>query len=75
MIELSASTAAVMYLGLTIGFLFGIWTYQHYMSRKKKIIVIERELIRCEYCHFAYLIERAKHVTQCPECHCYNKSE
>ena len=74
MIELSPTTAFMVYLSMTIGVLFGIWVYQHYQTRKKKIISSEKELFVCEFCHFAYLEEGIKPVTQCPQCQSYNKN-
>lgn len=73
MITLTATTAAMLYLCVTLTVLLGIWTYHHYKSRSNKIIVVEQELLICEYCHFAYLVDLSKKVTQCPQCHCFNK--
>jgi len=63
----------MLYLLLTLIVLFSLWGYQHYALRKKKVIVSEEELFRCEYCHFAYLADHAKKVTKCPQCGSYNK--
>lgn len=73
MIELTATTAAMLYLCLTLSVLFGLWTYHHYRSRHKKITTLDQELLVCEYCHAAYLGDIAKDVSQCPQCSCYNK--
>lgn len=73
MIELSANTAVMLYLGATLGVLLGIWAWQHYTSIRKKVVTVEHELLVCEYCHFAYLETLGKKVTQCPQCHSYNK--
>lgn len=74
MIELSTNTAMMLYLVLTLGFVLGIWIYNQYFSKRKKISIAARELLVCEYCHCAYLEELGKPVTQCPQCHSYNKS-
>jgi uncharacterized paraquat-inducible protein A len=73
MIELSMTTAAMLYLSITMAILLGLWLFQHYKSRQKKIVIIEEELLVCEYCHFAYMEDRSKGVTQCPQCQSYNK--
>lgn len=73
MIELSATTAAMLYLCLTLVVLLGLWSYHHYQSRRKKVLTVAQELLVCEYCHTAYLGNISKNVTQCPLCHCYNK--
>lgn len=74
MITVSSATAAMLYLGLTLLVLLGLWTYQHYQSRKKKIVTMEKTLCVCEYCHFAYLAVISKRITKCPQCHCFNKA-
>jgi uncharacterized paraquat-inducible protein A len=73
MIELSANTAFMLYLGMTLAVLLGIWTWQSYDSRRNKSISLEQELFVCEYCHFAYLEEGIKEVTRCPQCQSFNK--
>lgn len=73
MIPVSSTTAAMLYLGLTMLVLLGLWTFQHYQSRKKKIVTSEKELFVCEYCHFAYLEGISKPITKCPQCLCFNK--
>lgn len=75
MITLSASTLAMLYLASTLGFLLGIWIYQHYRDRKKRIVTISQELHVCEYCHFPYLDTISKAVTKCPQCSCFNKKK
>lgn len=74
MIELTTNTAMMLYLVLTLGCVLGIWIYHHYFSKRKKISLAARELLVCEYCHFAYLEELSKPVNQCPQCHSFNKS-
>jgi hypothetical protein len=29
----------------------------------------------CEYCHFCYLDSHNREVTQCPQCHSFNKGK
>jgi len=72
-IELSTTTAMMLYLGLTLTFLLGLWFFQHYQLRHKKMIVSEQELFVCEYCAFAYVADGTKPVTQCPQCASFNK--
>jgi hypothetical protein len=74
MIELSTSAAINLYLGMTLTIILGIWFYHHYTGRYKKVITTDRELLVCEFCHFAYLCEKEKTVTQCPQCQSYNKN-
>lgn len=74
MIELSANTAVMLYLCLTLTVILGLWMYHHYDSRRKKIVTSEHELHICEYCHFVYLDEDFKEITSCPQCHLLNKN-
>lgn len=73
MIELSASAALMLYLGITLGVVLGLWIHQHYRSRKQKVMTAENELQVCEYCHCAYLAERGKPLSHCPSCKLINK--
>jgi ribosomal protein L37AE/L43A len=74
MIGLSVTSAAMLYLCLTLAVLFGVWFYQHYRAKAKKITLAEEILHICEYCHFAYLARGSKKITKCPQCSSYNKS-
>ena len=73
MIELSANTAFMLYLSLTLVTIMGLWLYHHYQSRRKKIVTDEHELHVCEYCHCVYLDADFKEITQCPQCKLFNK--
>jgi hypothetical protein len=73
MIELTTTTAAMLYLSLTLSVLFGLWGYNHYQNRKQKIITLSQELLVCEFCHGVYMADVSKNVTQCPDCQCFNK--
>lgn len=72
MITLTSTTAAMLYLCLTLATLLGLWGGQHCRSRKKKIDVSDQELLVCEYCLFAYLDDKSKRITRCPQCQSYN---
>jgi len=73
MIELSATTAIMLYLCLTLLAILLFWSYHYWGSKAKKIVTSEKELYICEFCHFAYLADMAKTVNQCPQCASYNK--
>lgn len=74
MIGLSSTTALMLYLCLTLGILLAVWISHFYRFRNKKVVIAEQDLLVCEYCHCAYLAKKAKTVTQCPQCHSYNKN-
>lgn len=73
MIELTAGTACMIYLAMTLFLLLGFWVYQHYRYRDKKITTPEKNLLVCEYCHFAYLKDSAKKISKCPQCQSLNQ--
>lgn len=73
MIEISSSTAAVLYLGATLCAILGIWIYNHYTGKKKARPPLAQELTVCEFCHFAYLDSSDKGVTRCPRCNSFNR--
>jgi len=72
MIELSQTTALMMYLGLTLFVLLGAWIIHHYKSRNRRFLPMEQDLNVCEFCHFAYLDTGAKKITKCPRCQSFN---
>lgn len=73
MIELTPNGAVMLYLSLTVSLILGFWVYHHIRGRNKSILPEEKKLYVCEYCNFLYLDEREKGLTQCPQCHSYNK--
>lgn len=73
MIEISESSAFMIYLGLTLGPLLGIWVFQHYSRKHQKIDLSAQRLYVCEYCHFCYLDGQSLPITRCPQCQSYNK--
>lgn len=75
MIELSPNTALMLYLGFTLAVLFGIWVASHYRRRKRNFLPLEKELVVCEFCLFAYIDEGAKKVTRCPRCESFNRTK
>jgi predicted Zn-ribbon and HTH transcriptional regulator len=74
MIKISATTAMMLYLGMTLGIVLIIWVFQHIQKRKKKISLIEQSLYTCEYCTFTYLEDASKKVNKCPSCGSYNEN-
>jgi hypothetical protein len=75
MIEISLTTALMIYLCMTLGALLGMWGLQHYFSRKTKLEVAQHQLFLCEYCQFCYLEDPQKEVTRCPQCHSFNQNK
>lgn len=73
MIELTFNTLFILYLGLTIAVVLGIWIVSHYRIRRRTFFSTEKALFICEYCLFAYIEDGVKHLNRCPQCGLYNK--
>lgn len=74
MIPISPQVGVMLYLCVTLAIVLCLWGYDHYLSRKRKPLLAREHLCVCEYCHFAYLADIAKQISQCPQCQCYNKT-
>lgn len=73
MIELTYTSFFILYLGLALSTVLGVWIYSHYKLRNRTFLPPEKSLYLCEYCHFAY-VEYDKQVpNRCPQCGLYNK--
>lgn len=72
MIELTPDQAILLYLGFTLSVILGFWLLHH--IKRRQVMTQETKLCTCEYCHFKYLDQQLKSVTQCPQCGSYNKS-
>lgn len=72
MIQITTTVAITLYLFLTLSVVLGVWLLQQYRSKKKQRLTLDKITV-CEFCHFVYLERVEKAVTQCPQCHCYNK--
>lgn len=73
MIEVSPALAILLYLGATTGILFGLWLAQHYLSKRKVIVIDEKTLKVCEFCSYSYLMPSDKKISQCPQCKSFNQ--
>lgn len=74
MIEVAPSTGFMLYLAITLSTLLLIWVSYHFKARKRVVITPEALLLVCEYCQCAYVDDRTKAVTQCPQCNSFNKN-
>lgn len=74
MIEVTPSTAFMIYLATTLTILVLVWVQYHFRSKKKFKLPAETLLLVCEYCHCAYVEDYLKDVTQCPKCDSFNKN-
>jgi len=73
MIELTFSTAFMLYLGFTLLSIFGTGLFSQYRMRKKILFSNQQTLFKCEFCHNAYVEETGKEFNRCPQCFLINK--
>ena len=73
MIEITSVTAFTLYLGIMLAGLMMVWLYHHIRCSHKKIVTSEKHLIVCEYCRYAYLSDKSRMITKCPQCSSLNK--
>lgn len=73
MIQVSFTTAFMLYLGMTLLAVLGIWIFSHYKTRKRSYYSDEQALFVCEFCHYAYLEDSAQELNRCPQCGLINK--
>jgi len=73
-ISLTPNGATILYLGLTLLILLVFWAQSYFRSKKRMEPFSRQCLYQCEFCHFAYLDDRHKPVTPCPQCNALNKN-
>lgn len=73
MIEITPSSAFLIYLLLSLGTLMAIWLYSHYLDKKKQHVALDSRLTTCEYCHTTYVTPSDQSISNCPQCNSFNK--
>jgi hypothetical protein len=68
MIELNTDTACMLYLGLMLMVILGIWLGRHFFSKDRPHSTSSIKRYRCEFCGFSYLEEGALPLSRCPQC-------
>lgn len=73
MINVSFSTACLLYLGLVLGGML-VWGITVYLKKRDYNKIETSKVYLCEYCQHAYIEEIDAVVTTCPLCNLINKS-
>ena len=73
MIELAPQTAIMIYLCIAIAVMLFLWIQQHFKTRKKTLVMDDKQLVTCEYCKCPYCAEIEKKISECPKCHSLNQ--
>ncbi len=71
MIEVTPDTACVLYLGIAMMIVLGMWLFR-YKKHKTNAIPYAKRHIVCEFCHTSYIDNPEKLLTRCPECQFLN---
>lgn len=73
MIELSLTSAFLIYFSVALLGIFSLWVIGNKKSRTIYSSLYHQEIQRCEYCHYPYLKEKTEQISQCPQCRSFNK--
>lgn len=68
MIELSLTSALVLYSAIILAGAFLVWCYTEANVRRAQRLMTKQDLWRCAYCAFSYLDEEATSYSTCPRC-------
>ena len=75
MIQISLTTALILYSAL-LGFVaLVIWTHTELATRRTQRVHEQQFLWRCIFCGYVYLDEAAERLSCCPRCESYNSVE
>lgn len=72
MIEISLSTALILYSSLLGLLILIIWLYTEITTRRSFYVLEQQDLWRCVFCGYTYLDQEAETVSKCPRCESFN---
>ena len=72
MIQISLTTALVLYSSVLLILLLLIWIYTEVSVRRSYRVLEKQFLWRCVFCGYIYLDEAAETLSQCPRCHSFS---
>jgi phage FluMu protein Com len=72
MIQISLTTALVLYSSVLLILLLLIWIYTEVSVRRSYRVLEKQFLWRCVFCSYIYLDEAAETLSQCPRCHSFS---
>ncbi|MCX5759003.1 MAG: hypothetical protein NTU83_10955 [Candidatus Hydrogenedentes bacterium] len=75
MIQISLTSALVLYSAVLCALALAIWTHTEIVARRVQAVLTEQFLWRCVFCGYIYLDEQAESLSRCPRCDCYNSTE
>lgn len=75
MIQISLSTALIVYSVVILAGALGIWMYMEITTRRAYLVLEKQYLWRCVFCSYTYLDADAVKHSECPQCHSINSME
>lgn len=75
MIQISLSSALVVYSIIILAGALAIWLYTEVTTRRGYLVLEKQYLWRCVFCSYTYLDADAVKHSKCPQCHSINSLE
>jgi phage FluMu protein Com len=75
LIEISLTTALILYSAVIVAGGFFIWLQTEVVTRKAYLVLEKQYLWRCTFCSYIYLDTDALRHSTCPQCHSINVQE
>lgn len=72
MIEISATSAFLLYLFAALFLLFVLWLKGHFKQKQKKIDLACENIRVCHYCQNAWAAKVGEKISRCPVCKSLN---
>jgi hypothetical protein len=74
-IQISLSTALIVYGTIIVAGAVAIWIYTEITSRRAYLVLEKQHLWRCVFCSYSYLDADAVTHSRCPQCHSLNAAD
>lgn len=75
MIQISLSSAVILYSAILGLIALSIWIYTEIYVRRTHNVLEKQFLWKCVFCGYVYLDEAAEKLSCCPRCESYNSVE
>jgi len=75
MIQISLTSALILYSTILGCLILFIWTYTEIRVRRSHRVLEKQFLWHCVFCGYIYLDEAAETLSRCPRCHSYSSAE
>ena len=73
MFRMDISTAVFLYVMSSLGVIFFLWIFFEKKVVLPKFVREEADVWECAICAHTYVDSTHQEISQCPQCHSYNK--